>query len=169
LLANAGYANGIKTKMLIMQGQSATNAAAVIQEFLSKIGVTVEIDVADVGRFWGAINTGWQGLLLGPSAVNPEYIVAWLDHFGPESIMKFASMAKSKEYLDLCRKVIMAPDIASMRKLTMDVVTQAGLDCMYIPMTLNIGTCVYAPNVHTSYYQDLDWTYWSIWDDWMSK
>ena len=167
LMADAGFGTGIKTKLLIMQG--ADNAGAIIQSNLAEIGINAEIDIADVGRFWGSINGGWNGLLLGPYAVNPEFCVAWLHHFGPEPIMRFASMAKSKEYLDLCNKLVVAPDIASMRKLTMDMVTQAGLDVMFIPLTLNMGTSVYSSKLHTGYYLDLDWTYWSIWDDWMEK
>ena len=162
-----GFASGIKTKLLIMQG--ADNTGAIIKNFLAEIGIDAEIDIADVGRFWGSINGGWQGLLLGPYAVNPEFCVAWLHHFGPEPLMKFASMAKSKEYIDLCNKLVVAPDIASMRKATQEMVTQAGLDVMFIPLTLNMGASVYATNLHTGYYLDLDWTYWSIWDDWMEK
>ncbi len=167
LLEEAGYPDGIKTKLLLMQG--GENSGAIIQNFLAEIGIDIELDVADVGRFWGAINGGWEGLLLGPSAVNPEFIVAWLHHFGPEPIMRFASMAKSQEYLALCEKVVTAPDIASMRKITQEVITQAGLDVMFIPLTLNIGTAVTTAEFQTNYYSDLDWTYWSLWDDWMKK
>jgi peptide/nickel transport system substrate-binding protein len=167
LLKDAGFGNGIKTKLLIMQG--ADNAGAIVQRYLADVGIDAEIDIADVGRFWGSINGGWQGLLLGPYAVNPEFSVAWLDHFGPEPIMQFKSMAKSQAYLDLCAKLIMAPDIATMRKLTQQMVTQAGLDAMAIPLTLNMGTSVYSSNFVTSYYQDLDWTYWTLWDDYLIK
>jgi peptide/nickel transport system substrate-binding protein len=167
LMSEAGFGAGIKTKLLIMQG--ADNAGAIIQSNLAEIGIDAEIDIADVGRFWGSINGGWKGLLLGPYAVNPEFCVAWLHHFGPEPLMKFASMAKSPEYLAACDKLVVAPNIASMRKATMDMVTQAGLDVMFIPLTLNLGASVYSSNFHTGYYLDLDWTYWSIWDDWMEK
>jgi hypothetical protein len=83
--------------------------------------------------------------------------------------MKFASMAKSKKYLDICEKLVVAPNITAMRKLTQEMVTQAGLDCMFIPMTLSLGTSVHVPKFHTNYYSDFDWTYWSLWDDWMEK
>jgi peptide/nickel transport system substrate-binding protein len=167
LLAEAGFGSGIKTKLLIMQG--ADNMGAIVQSYLADIGVDAEIDIADVGRFWGSINGGWKGLLLGPYAVNPEFSVAWLDHFGPEPIMQFTSMPKSKEYLDLAARLITAPDIASMRKRTQEMVTQAGLDAMFVPMTLNLGTAVYTSNFHTNYYYDLDWTYWSLFDDWLEQ
>jgi peptide/nickel transport system substrate-binding protein len=167
LLAAAGYAGGIKTKLLIAQG--ANNMGAIVQNYLAEVGIQAEIDVADVGRFWGSINGGWKGLLQGPYAVNPEFAVAWLHHFGPEPLMKFAGMAKSKEYLAIADKLVIAPDLASMRKLTQEMVTQVGLDAMFIPMTLNLGAVVYLPGVNTGYYLDLDWTYWSLWDDWMDK
>lgn len=169
LLAEAGYAKGIKTKMITQAGGGYNSGALVVQNFLAEIGIDVEIDLADVGRFWGAIMGGWDGLLYGPYAVNPEFCVAWLHHFGPESIMKFASMAKSQKYLDICEKLVVAPDKTAMRKLTREMVTQAGLDCMFIPCTLSFGTSVHVPSFHTNYYSDLDWTYWSIWDDWLEK
>ena len=169
LLAEAGFPKGIKTKMLTQTGGTYESAALVAQNFLAEIGIAVEIDLADVGRFWGSIMGGWDGLLLGPYAVNPEFCVAWLHHFGPEAIVRFASMAKSKKFLDLCAKLIVAPDIATMRKLTQEMVTQAGLDCMFIPCTLSYGTSTHVPNFHTNYYTDLDWTYWSLWDDWLEK
>ena len=170
LLAEAGFAKGIKTKMLTQaQGLSYSDIALVVQSFLAEVGIDVEIDLADVGRFWGSIMGGWDGLLLGPYAVNPEFCVAWLHHFGPESIMKFASMAKSKKYLDLCERLVVAPNVTAMRKLTQEMVTQAGLDSMFIPLTLSLGTSVHTPKFHTDYYSDLDWTYWSIWNDWLEK
>jgi peptide/nickel transport system substrate-binding protein len=169
LLAEAGFAKGIKTKMIAQAGGGYNDAALVVQSFLAEIGINVEIDLCDVGRFWGSVMGGWEGLLMGPYAVNPEFCVAWLHHFGPEPIMKFASMAKSEKYLDLCEKLIVAPDKTAMRKLTMEMVTQAGLDCMFIPCTLSLGTSIHVPNFHTDYYTDLDWTYWSLWNDWLEK
>lgn len=83
--------------------------------------------------------------------------------------MRFASMAKSEEYLACCEKVVTATDIPTMRKLTMDVVTQAGLDAMFIPLTMNMATSACGPNFHTDLFKDLDYTYWSMWNDWLEK
>jgi peptide/nickel transport system substrate-binding protein len=170
LLAEAGYGQGFKTKMIVNPTMStATNMATVIQNYLKEIGIAVDLDVADVGRYWGAINGGWQGLLLGVSAINPEYCVAWLHHFGPEPIMKFASMAKSPEYISLCDKLVAAPTIPQMRDLTRQMVTQASEDVMAIPVTYNLGTSVAQTNLHSNYYKDVDWTYWWIYNDWLEK
>jgi len=167
LLTEAGYPNGIKTTMIV--GQTAGNAGAIIKNYLADVGIDIELDVADTGRFWGSINGGWDGLLYGPIAVNPQFSVAWLDHVGPQPLMQFASMAKSPEYLDICEQVTLAPDLATMEKLTMDMVTQAGLDAMYIPLTLNLGTSVFTPDFHTEYYKSVDWTYWQLYNDYWEK
>jgi peptide/nickel transport system substrate-binding protein len=167
LLAEAGFPNGFKTKMTLLS--TALNMGSVIQNYLKEVGVVIDLDVADVGRFWGAINGGWQGLILGVSAINPEYCVAWLHHFGPEPIMKFASMAKSPEYLGLCDKLVIAPTIPMMRDLTRQMVTQASEDAMAIPVTVSLGTSVAQTYVHSNYYKDVDWTYWWIYNDWLEK
>ena len=167
LLAEAGYPNGFKTTMIV--GQTATNAGAIIKNYLNDVNIEVELDIADTGRFWGSINGGWDGLLYGPLAVNPQYSVAWLDHVGPQPLMQFASMAKSQAYTDICEQVTLAPDLATMEKLTMDMVTQAGVDAMFIPLTLNMGTSVFKSNFHTEYYSSVDWTYWQIYNDYWIK
>lgn len=167
LLTEAGYPNGIKTKLTI--GQTAGNAGAIIKNYLADVGIEVELDVADTGRYWGAVNGGWDGLFYGTLAVNPQFCVAWLDHVGPMPLMKFASMAKSQEYLDICAKVITAPDVPTMEKLTMDMVTQAGKDAMFIPLILTLGTSVFKPDFHTEYYTSVDWTYWQIYNDYWEK
>lgn len=167
LLTEAGYPNGFKTKLTLLS--TALNTGTVIQNYLKEVGIGVDLDVADVGRYWGAVNGGWQGLLLGVSAINPEYCVAWLHHFGPEPLMKFASMAKSPEYLALCDKVVVAPNVTQMRDFTRQMVTQASEDAMAIPLTVTMGTSVAQTYVHSNYYKDVDWTYWWIYNDWIEK
>jgi peptide/nickel transport system substrate-binding protein len=167
LLIEAGFPNGFKTKLTLLSW--ALNWGAVIQNYLKEVGIVIDLDVADTGRYWGAINGGWQGLLLGVSAINPEYCVAWLHHFGPEPIMKFASMAKSPEYLGLCGKLVIAPTVPMMRDMTRQMVTQASEDAMAIPLTVTMGTSVAQTYVHSNYFKDVDWTYWWIYNDWLEK
>jgi peptide/nickel transport system substrate-binding protein len=167
LLAEAGYSDGFKTKLTITQ--TAQNAGAIIKNYLADVGIDVDLDVADTGRYWGEVNTGWDGLFYGTLAVNPQFCVAWLDHVGPMPLMKFAGMAKTQAYLDICAKVITAPDVPTMEKLTMNMVTQAGEDAMFIPLILNLGTSVFKSNFHTAYYTYVDWTYWRIYNDYWEK
>ena len=168
LLAAAGYPNGFKTKLT---GQAAfdSNALAVLKNYLAAVGIDAEIDLVDVGRFWGEVNGGWDGLLYGFMAVNPQFCVAWLDHVGPAPMMAFKGMSKSQAYLDACAKVVTAPDVPSMGKATQEMVTQFGLDALAIPCILNMGTSVFVPKFHSGYFTYVDWTYWDLYLDYWEK
>jgi ABC-type transport system substrate-binding protein len=168
LLGGAGYPEGLKTKLTCLP--TAVNLATVIQNYLAVIGINVTIDIADPGRYWGMIfNDGWQGLLLGVSALNPEYAVVFLDHFGPYPLVKFVSLGKTPEFLAEAQKVYSQPDVASMRKQTQKMVTQASEDAMAIPLTYQLMNTPTQKWVHTTFHTAIDWTGWYIFDDWMSK
>ena len=168
LLAEAGYAQGIKTTM----GLRATelDKATVIQNYLAEIGIDVKLDVSAPGRYWGMIfRNGWNGLLLGVSAINPEYSVAWLHHFGPEPSVKFVSLGKSPEFLEACTNVVKAPDIPTMRNLTMKMITQASQDDMAIPLLNDVTIAVTQKNVETSFLRVLTFSSWNMGEDWMRQ
>ena len=168
LLAEAGYAQGIKTTM----GLRATelDKATVIQNYLAEIGIDVKLDVSAPGRYWGMIfRNGWNGLLLGVSAINPEYSVAWLHHFGPEPSVKFVSLGKSPEFLGACTNVVKAPDIPTMRNLTMKMITQASEDDMAIPLLNDVTIAVTQKNVETSFLKVLTFSSWNMGEDWMRQ
>lgn len=168
LLAQAGYPGGFTTKMTLLP--NALDMGVVIKNDLAEVGIDVRLDVAEPERYWGAISAdGWDGLLLGVSAINPEYCVAFLHYFGPEPLVKFVSLAKSPQYLEACNKVIKAPDIPTMREMTKYMVTQASEDAMAIPLQSHRGVSVFQDYVHTTYCTAIDWTGWTIWNDWLSK
>jgi len=169
LLAQAGYPNGFKTNLLYRTDTNAKDLAAAVQNYLKTINIDVTLDPADPGRYWGAIfTTGWKGLLLGVHAINPQWAVAWLDHFGPGALIAFASLGKSQAFIDTADKILAAPDLESFKKATMVNVTQAGDDCMFIPIFNSPMLVVKQKWVNTTYTTALDWTGWTIYDDWVS-
>jgi ABC-type transport system substrate-binding protein len=168
LLKSAGYPAGLKTKMMLLP--TAVNTGAVVKNYFAAVGIDVTLDIADPGRYWASIfNDGWQGLLIGVSALNPEYAVVFLDHFGPYPLVKFVSLGKTPEFLAACKQIYIAPDIPSMRKATQVMVTQASSDAMAIPMTYSLITTPMQKYVHTTFMTAIDWTGWYVWDDWMDK
>ena len=104
LLTDAGYPNGFKTTLMYVTGGAAKDMATAIQNYLAAINIQVTLDPADPGRYWGSIfATGWHGLLLGVHAINPQWAVAWLDHFGPQALIAFVSLAKSQAFPGYCQ------------------------------------------------------------------
>ncbi len=169
LLADAGYPTGFKTTLLYQNVGTTKDLAAAIQNYLGAIGIQVTLDPADPGRYWGSIfATGWHGLLLGVHAINPQWAVAWLDHFGPQALIGFVSLAKSDAFLKTANDILAAPDLETFKKNTMINVTQAGQDCMFIPLFNSPMLVVKQKWVNTTYTKALDWTGWTIYDDWLS-
>jgi peptide/nickel transport system substrate-binding protein len=169
LLAEAGYPNGFETTMMYQTGGAAKDLAAAVQGYLAEVGIKVTLDPSDPGRYWGSIfSTGWKGLLLGVHAINPQWAVAWLDHFGPQALIGFVSLAKSQAFIDTANAILATTDMESFKKATMVNVTQAGEDCMFIPLTNTPMLVVKQKWVNTTYTQALDWTGWTIWNDWLS-
>jgi peptide/nickel transport system substrate-binding protein len=168
LLAEAGYPNGFKTSLNLLA--PVLNLGTVIQNYLAAIGIEVKLDVADPGRYWAKqVTDGWNGLHLGVAAVSPEYCVAWLHHFGRDPDIKFASLAKSPEFLATCDKTMGARDIPNMRALTKEMVTQASEDALAIPLYTNPALTITQKYVNSTYCKDIYWTGWRIGDDWISK
>jgi peptide/nickel transport system substrate-binding protein len=170
LLTDAGYPSGFKTTMMYQTGGNAKDYAAAIQNYLAAVNIQVELDPADPGRYWGSIfTTGWHGLLLGVHAINPQWAVGWLDHFGPEALIGFVSLAKSQAFLDDGYAINATTDMAAFKAATKVNVTQASEDCMFIPINNTPMLVVKQKWANTTYTRALDWTGWTIWDDWVSK
>jgi peptide/nickel transport system substrate-binding protein len=65
LLAEAGYPNGFKTKLLGQNLPDIVNMMTAVQEYLARVGIEAQIDPADGGRFRMAVTgPGWDGLIV---------------------------------------------------------------------------------------------------------
>jgi len=92
LLAEAGYAGGIDTTMTLQA--TFSNLGAVLQNYLSAVGIKAKLEVADSGKFYSAQQAdGWKGLLMTVVAISPEYSVAFTHHFSKTPDVKFVSLA----------------------------------------------------------------------------
>jgi peptide/nickel transport system substrate-binding protein len=168
LLAEAGYPDGFKTTMLVFQGNLDLPQA--IQKYASDVGIDIELDVADPGRFFGALfANGWNGgLLQWMVPVDPEFAIGWLVHFGKEPIIFYSSLVWPDKYWDLVDKFYFAPDAATGRKATMDMMTFASEEAQLIPIFDTISVYVMQPYVHSEYYRHHFMT-WDTYKWWMEK
>ncbi|MGD0915993.1 MAG: ABC transporter substrate-binding protein [Thermodesulfobacteriota bacterium] len=171
LLKAAGYPNGFKTKMLVLQMPTSQDLAVAIQKYLKDVGIEVELDVADPGRFFGKMyKDGWDGnLLLMMVPVDPEYAIGWLVHFGPQPIVFYSSLQWPEKYSELVNKVYFSSDRASLAQATKEMIMYVNEEAMIIPVTQDIGTSYVAqPYVHTDRL-DQHFMVWYAYKDWMEK
>jgi len=65
LLAEAGYPDGFKTKILCPNAPKDTvDAFTAIQGYLKEVGIDAEIDIAEMGRYFQGITGGWEDLIV---------------------------------------------------------------------------------------------------------
>ena len=66
LLAEAGYPDGFKTKLIVDGGSTDKEAVTAIQGYLSKVGIQAQLDYLDVRTYVNFRRNGWNnGILTG--------------------------------------------------------------------------------------------------------
>jgi len=169
LLAQAGFANGFQTKILVMQGGSLDLPQA-IQSDLAAVGIKADIDVADPGRFIGAIyQGGWAGeLLLFAVPIDPEFALGWFVHFGPQPIFPYPSLKWPDEYRAAVEKVRLASTVDAMRAATKDMMTLVSEGAYLIPLMDSLNLTITKDYVHTQMGHEHFMT-WHNYLDWLDK
>lgn len=166
LLAEAGYPNGFKAT--IMATSTAQDAVTGIKAYLDAVGININVDIADLGRYFGELfGTGYTAdLVFATSGINPDGTDLFV-HFGPEPMtFRTGNIAKSQEYLALCEKALQTYDDAEAINIIKQAVKQAGEDAMIIPVYRSVTNAVMQPYVHSDYFL-IHGVIWTSWDDWM--
>ncbi len=169
LLADAGYADGFQTTILATD--MTRDAVAAIQSYLGEVGIIVEPDIADFGRYmFSLFLEGWTGLALAQSGINPDATDLFV-HFGPNPMtFMTGSIYKSPEYLALCEEALdpkYADAFEAMDKIK-EAVRQAGDDAMIVPLWRDLSVAVMQPYVHSDYFM-IHGVIWTPYDTWMEE
>jgi len=148
---------------------SANDMATAIQANLGEAGITVDIDVADPGRYIGALYAGgWEGLLLWSCPIDPEFALGWFVHFGPQAIFPYPSLAWPDEYRALVEKVRLAPSVEDMRAATKTMMRFVSDGAYIIPLINSLNLTLTTKKVHTQLGQEHFMTNHNYMD-WMEK
>ncbi len=167
LLAEAGYPNGFKTK--IISSELNRDLAAALQGYLGEVGIEVDLDIADTARYGAAIFAdGWSDLALSLSGINPDATDIFI-HFGPTpSTYRTGNIAKSPEFLALCNEALHTYDNAKYKDLLQQIVKQVGEDAMIVPLYNTVTANVMQPYVHSDY-SKIHVVIWNSYEEWMDK
>jgi ABC-type transport system substrate-binding protein len=64
LLAEAGYPNGFKTKLIVDSASTDKEAVTAVQGYLSKVGIQAQLDYIDIRTYLNFRSGGWKNALL---------------------------------------------------------------------------------------------------------
>ncbi|OGO30434.1 MAG: hypothetical protein A2Z29_05215 [Chloroflexi bacterium RBG_16_56_11] len=171
LLAEAGLPTGFKTTILLSDAAAARDAVAALQAYLGEVGITVEPDVADLGRYFGSVfGTGYKNIVFTASGINPSTTDLYT-HFGPRPVtFRTGNMYKSPEFLAKCEAALDPKYMDKNQALPgiKEAVRQAGEDAMLIPLWRTPNSAIMMPYVHSNYFL-IHGIIWTPVDDWMEK
>ena len=166
LLADAGHPNGFKTTLMITS--MGTDAGSAIKAYLGEVGIDVELDVADLGRYFGSVfGTGFTDMVLSASGINPSATDLFV-HYGPEPLtFRTGNIYKSPEYLALCEEALnpkYKTAAEAMPKIK-EAIRQGTEDAMIVPLWRTAEAGIMQTYVHSDYplIHGINWTPYNDW------
>ena len=110
LLAEAGYPNGFKTRLVVSPVSRNKDMIQAIQSYLSKVGIESEIEMPEMAAFFQMRTTGWKNALLfegSPIGANPissfNLVLNPANHW-------WEGIIKSEELLKILEDAVNAPE-----------------------------------------------------------
>ncbi len=156
LIAEAGYPDGLKVKMLILQGAASQDAGTALKSYLDEVGMEIELDVADPGRFFGSIwLNGWDDLAVFLTGMDFNYLATFFRQFGPDPFANYANFERPQELIDMCNQAYQAFDEASQKEWAKKLVRYMADECLVVPTYLTPSSYIIQPYVHTTYLQEM--------------
>ncbi len=169
LLAEAGYPNGFKIKIIVMPAMVDRDAMVAIQRYLGEIGVQVELEFPDGGGYtayrW---KNGWHDAFMGQhsrmlATFNITYNFYWQTITGQWPSLKRTDGLLDK--LDVSLKTINPEDVKGQ-----ELTKMMAEDVMIVPIYYIYEMYVIQPNVHDTGY--CEWSASTVFTPetaWLSK
>jgi peptide/nickel transport system substrate-binding protein len=166
-LAEAGYPKGFKTR-IIPHFAIDKDIMVIIQGYLSKVGITAEIEIVDPGKYTEYRRKGWKnGFLCQPFGSYPNYLQS-LDLYFASDALDFPSMKKPAELDTLLKEALstISPEVQRIQKV-LKVIHE---DVTAIPVYTTGRASIQQKNVRDTGHLSLGiWTEWTPERPWLKK
>lgn len=153
LLSKAGYPKGFKTKLFIRSGSELRQFAALLQSYLSAVGIVVDVDFIDRGKYASLSSKGWKNGLL---YVGGQYRVNYVESIDVLLSPKTAwcySVNRPTEFSQLLEKAKKAEDAKTHQALTKQLVKLMADETMFFPLWGKPSPVIMQKNVHSDWYE----------------
>ena len=169
LLADAGYADGLATSIILPETPANRDAAAAIQGYLRAVGIDLHIDLADGARYAAAaFAQGFSGMAIGISGISPTGTGILL-HYGPNpQTFRANAFSKSPEFLAYCQEALQSYEHDKYVEAIRLAYWQDSEDAMAVPLFATPEFTAMAPHVHSDY-PEISSAVWHVYRDWIEQ
>jgi peptide/nickel transport system substrate-binding protein len=165
LLAEAGFPNGFKTKILGSTSTTNKDAMTAVQNYLGKIGISVDLNMIDHPTYTDQTRKGWEGFAAASKLVSANMNFAFSVSFMPPAQ---PSMAKPEDYQALNKAAASAKDYdpALTKKVVQYMYDNALINCLYADPRVDI-TQAYVKD--PGFFSESGALNWEPQDAWLNK
>lgn len=170
LLAEAGYPDGIKTKLLInASSPTDVDAGTAIKQYLDAVGIETELDLADPGRFFGTVwGVAQPGLSLMWSGMDITHLLTYMRWFSTDPFSDLVYLGHTEEQRIIDNEAKSYPEADKQKEATMKAFMYLN-DGAYLNPVFQVPSASMAqPWVHSQQFQQ-GFVRWQMEYIWMEK
>jgi peptide/nickel transport system substrate-binding protein len=171
LVTEAGYPQGIKTKLLTLNAPENVAAATAVQDMLAKAGINAELDPVDNGRYRQLTSqTTFEGLCFASYRADSDPAMVMPRNLSASGTVMAKSIMHPEKIEKMLTDAKIAPDQKSKQaqiwKLQQVVFGEYSI---FSPMLVISGLAAKQPNVHNDGLMIVELTQWTPEDAWKDK
>ncbi len=172
LLAAAGYANGLKAKLLALSSPDNRDAVTALKQYLDAAGFQIDIDLADPGRFFGTVFNTPPGPDLDLSWMfagkDTNYLQTYMRWFSTQPFTDLSFLGHTPEQAAMDKEAQKLLKVKDQQAITKKLIRNITDNAMVIPVFENAGAAIQQPWVHSTEYEQ-GFVRWQTEEVWMEK
>ena len=168
LLAEAGYPDGFKVKLIGGEGTELENIFKAVQGYLADVGIKAEIKIPGPA-LWKQYraNKPWHNaMLFRHFSADPNFTWSLFDF---HSDREYGQTSVMRNFDNLINAALQARDYDTLVKTTRRVVKHIYDEALVIPIMLDAALAAMTDKVHSLGYFEVHITKWTPWDAWVEQ
>ena len=172
LVAEAGYPDGLKAKLLVFFTPSDREAGTALKQYLDEAGFQIELDIADPARFYGTIfNTPPgpdQDLAWFFTGRDTNYLQSYIRWFSTDPFTDLSYLGHTPEQARMDKEAQKLIDIKEQAAMCGKVMRYLTDNALIIPVYDVPAATMQQPWVHSTQYEQ-GFVRWQMEEIWMEK
>jgi peptide/nickel transport system substrate-binding protein len=149
LLSEAGFPNGLKTRLVCDPMMMTKDQATILQGMLANVGITLDLEFPTFAKFQEYLTKGWNNALLSQGTrmwvLWPKYLEFY---FSERSVFNASSRFTPPGYMDLLNQSLAATDNQQMLDLSKKASSMLYPDALCIPLFHTTQGVVYRKGIN---------------------